>query len=69
MTFSICDIPEEVWQQNKLQAIEWYKQGKKPTFSQGICELTTAGYGRCDESGYFEYSLPVDQKTNRIDLE
>ena len=69
MAFSICDIPEEVWELNKAKAIEWYKQGKKPTFSTGICELTTAGFGRCDSSGYFEYPLTVDQKTNSIVIE
>lgn len=66
MAFSICDIPEDVWLHNRAQAIEWHKQGKKPSFSTGICELTTAGYGRCDESGYFEYTLTVDQNTLEI---
>lgn len=68
MAFSISDIPDDVWELNKAQAIEWYKQGKKPAFSLGICELTTAGYGRCDSSGYFEYALTVDQKTRKIIL-
>lgn len=67
--FSIMDIPDDTWEQNRVQAIEWYKQGKKPNFSTGICELTTAGYGRCDSSGYFEYPLNVDQKTHKINLE
>jgi RNA polymerase sigma-70 factor (ECF subfamily) len=28
-------------------------------FSTGICEMLTAGFGGCDEYGYFKYPLPA----------
>lgn len=31
---------------------------EKLYFSTGICEMLTAGFGKCDEYGYFEFPLP-----------
>ena len=28
-------------------------------FSTGICEMLTAGFGHCDNYGYFEFPLPA----------
>lgn len=44
--------------QNELIAIEWFKQGIKPTFSHAIFEELTAGYGKLDSLGFWEYQLP-----------
>ena len=32
---------------------------KLPSYSQGICESVTAGYGKFDEYGFWEYPLNV----------
>lgn len=37
-----------------------YLQGEKLTFSTGVCELLTCGFGECNEYGYFEFPLPGD---------
>jgi hypothetical protein len=34
-----------------------YKAGVKPSFSTGICKRLTAGYGKLDQHGYFQYPL------------
>lgn len=39
-------------------ALDKLQRGEAPAFSTGICESLTAGYGKCDGYGYFEYPLP-----------
>ena len=58
-SFSISEIPQSLFDQNCNIAREWFKQGKLPTYSNDICGNLTAGYGRLDYHGYFEYSLVV----------
>lgn len=67
--FSILDIDPDVYEQNKLIAIKYFKDGKKPSFSMDIGEINTAGYGRLDSYGYFEYPLPINILNNDIDYE
>lgn len=43
-----------------------YKSGKKPTFSTNIANVITAGYGKLDSIGEFEFPLEVDQETLQI---
>ena len=38
-------------------ALDKLQRGEPPAFSTGICGSLTAGYGKCDEYGYFEYPL------------
>tara|TARA_B100002019_G_C21172067_1_gene548979 strand:+ start:549 stop:755 length:207 start_codon:yes stop_codon:yes gene_type:complete len=59
-SFSISDIPESIFNQNRLIANHWYKDGKLPTYSNDIGGNLTAGYGRVDYHGYFEYPLVVE---------
>ncbi len=40
------------------EAFRRYLRGDKVTFSLGICESTTAGFGACDHYGYWEFPLP-----------
>lgn len=41
------------------EAFHRYLAGKeKLFFSTGICEMLTAGFGHCNEHGYFEFPLP-----------
>lgn len=42
------------------EAFSRYLDGKKLFFSSGICESLTAGYGELNESGYWEFPLPLD---------
>lgn len=42
------------------EAFTRYLRGDKLTFSMGICEGTTAGFGECDNYGYWEYPLPMN---------
>ena len=66
---------EERFEQEQFEyvrgvALERYKGGDKSyRFSTGICGLTTAGYGKLDEFGYFEYPLPVDQETLKVEVD
>tara|TARA_B100000700_G_scaffold178953_1_gene197620 strand:- start:15103 stop:15312 length:210 start_codon:yes stop_codon:yes gene_type:complete len=58
-SFAISDIPDSIFNQNRLIANEWYKQGKRPSYSNDIVGKLTAGYGRLDYHGYFEYPLTL----------
>ena len=41
------------------EAFKRYLEGKeKLYFSTGICEMLTAGFGKCNDYGYFEFPLP-----------
>lgn len=50
------------------EAIRRFRDGEKPSYSTGICESITAGYGRLDQYGYWEFPLPVNQETLEIEL-
>jgi hypothetical protein len=39
------------------EALRRWHAGETPGFSTGICESLTAGYGKLDESGYWEFPL------------
>lgn len=66
--FYTADIPDKEYEENKSFAIGMYKAGAPPTFSSGICETLTAGYGRLDGYGYWEFPLPVNQETGKIEV-
>lgn len=51
-----------------MEAYRRFKDGVVPTYSTGICESTTAGYGKLDDNGYWEFPLYVNQKTFAITL-
>ena len=42
------------------RALMLYSEGKVPQHSSGICETHTAGYGKLDENGYWEFPLPAN---------
>jgi hypothetical protein len=52
--------------ERRANAYERFKKGEKPTYSYGICENITAGYGELDYNGYWAYPLDVDQDTMDI---
>lgn len=54
------------YEEQVAKAYELYFAGVKPSYSTGICESITAGYGKLDYLGYFEYPLEVDQDTWHI---
>ena len=46
------------------EAFKRYLRGDLLYFSSGICECLTAGFGKCNDYGYWEFPLPakfVDQ--------
>lgn len=45
---------------NIREAFSRYLRGDKLTFSSGICEGLTSGFGECNDYGYWEYPLPMD---------
>jgi hypothetical protein len=65
-SFFTGDISDEQFEENKKEAIKRFENGERPSYSTGICESVTAGYGRLDDYGYWEYPLPVNQKTFKI---
>ena len=40
------------------EAFKRYLRGERLTFSSGICETTTSGFGECNHYGHFEFPLP-----------
>ena len=42
-------------------AIARYKLGEKPSFSTGIDDIVTIGYGNLDNNGFWEFTIPYDQ--------
>ena len=48
------------------KALEMFHSGMKPSYSTGICESLTAGYGELDAYGYWEFPLTVNQTTLEI---
>lgn len=65
--FSIADLSDEVYTDNLETAQEMYANNTKPVrYSRGICDTITAGYGRFDVYGYYEFPLEVDQDTLEI---
>lgn len=67
--FCTADLTEEQFLANQDKAYEMYKAGEKPTYSHGICESVTAGYGKLDDYGYWEFPLIVDQHTLEIECD
>ena len=69
MAYRIADLSDEKYKSNKEYATYLYiVMGENPTYSTSICGSLTAGYGRCDVYGYWEFPLPVNQETKEIDL-
>jgi len=65
--FCIADLADEVYTNNIETAQEVYVKGTQTIhYSRGICDSITAGYGRLDIYGYFEFPLEVDQDTLEI---
>ena len=65
--FSIADLSDEDYEHNKgLAKVQLDLIMEPPSFSKGICGSITAGYGRCDSYGYFEFPLQVDQDTLEV---
>ncbi len=57
---------EEQHQIASNEAYRRYRNGEAPSFSTGICEFLTAGYGHLDAYGYYEFPLNVDNETFEI---
>lgn len=65
--FYVADIPDEDYEANKDMArLKLLMFKYEPMYSTGICGSITAGYGRCDEYGYFEFPLKVNQDTYEV---
>lgn len=67
MSWSILDLTNKQYKENKLEAIRRYEAGEEPSYSDDS-DNPSAGYGRVDEGGYFEYPLPVNPCTGEIDI-
>ncbi len=57
--FYSADMSDEQYYANMNKAYQRYESGEIPQYSKGICESITAGYGKCDAYGYWEYPLNV----------
>lgn len=66
--FDTLDIPDEEYEQNGHFAVGMYKEGAEPSFSISNCGSHTAGYGREDGHGYWEFPLTVDQESYKVDV-
>lgn len=44
--------------ENQRVAITLFMSGEFPSYSTGICDNITAGYGKLDWDGYWQYPLP-----------
>lgn len=53
------EMSDEQYYANMNKAYQWYEAGETPQYSKGICGMITAGYGKLDEYGYWEYPLNV----------
>ena len=42
---------------HEQEALRRWEAGEMPTFSQGICETLTCGYGRLSHYGYWQFPL------------
>ena len=65
--FYTADLTEEQFLENQQKAYEMFSKGEDYTHSCGICGSITAGYGRLDEYGYWEFPLVVNQKSYAIE--
>ena len=63
-----ADLTEDQFNTKQELAYEKYEAGEVPSYSKGICDSVTAGYGRLDDYGYWEYPLIVDQFTLEIEV-
>lgn len=50
---------DEEYYEAMSQAYTWLREGIEYSYSKGICGSLTAGYGKLDEYGYWEYPLNV----------
>ncbi len=66
--FYTADLTEEQFNINQEIAYEKHESGEPPKYSTGICGSITAGYGRLDDYGYWEYPLIVDQVSLEIEV-
>ena len=66
MQFWQNNIPDWELSLNKTIAKDGYKEGRMPDLSHSIAGTYTAGYGKMDDYGFFEYPLDVDQETQEI---
>lgn len=57
--FYSCERSDEEYYEAMSQAYTWLLEGIEYSYSQGICGSLTAGYGKLDEYGYWEYPLNV----------
>lgn len=53
----------------EYEALKRWESGEKPTFSTGICESLTCGYGKLDEYGYWEFPLYPAEKYLELNRE
>ncbi|MDB4311846.1 hypothetical protein N9937_00310 [bacterium] len=67
--FNSADYTQKEYEAMRSFAIGLYKAGEEPKTGMTVKKEITAGYGRIDKYGYFEYSLPVDQKTGKVSVE
>jgi hypothetical protein len=56
-------LEEQIQEENEWIAKKLFERGEKPSYSSGICELITAGYGELDQYGYWQHPLHVNQDT------
>lgn len=58
MTRGLLDVLAKL-QPEELRALDFFLQGERPCYSTGIHGSLTAGYGRLDDYGFWQYPLPA----------
>lgn len=53
----------------EYEAIQRWEAGQDPSFSTGVCESLTCGYGRLDDYGYFQFPLYPAEKYSMLTRE
>ena len=46
----------------ECEALKRWEEGEEPSFSVGVCESLTCGYGKLDQNGYWEFPLYPAEK-------
>lgn len=51
----------------EAEALKRWREGQLPSFSLGICESLTCGYGHLDPNGYWEFPLyPAEEYSKKV---
>lgn len=50
----------------EYEALDRWRNGIEPAFSEGVCGSLTCGYGKLDNYGYWQYPLYPAEKYSKL---